>query len=86
VPEPELREKVCSQVATLLRELREERGLSMTALAAQAGLSRAMISHVEHGLRNPTVDTLLRIAAVLKVDASEILQRAEAGASKKGRS
>jgi transcriptional regulator with XRE-family HTH domain len=55
----------------------------MTELAAKAGLSRAMISHVEHELRNPTVDTLLRIAAVLKVDASEILRRAERAASKK---
>lgn len=81
--EVETRERVCSELAKVLRELREEQGISMTELAAKAGLSRAMISHVEHELRNPTVDTLLRIAAVLKVDASEILRRAERAASKK---
>jgi transcriptional regulator with XRE-family HTH domain len=83
VAEVETRERVCSELAKVLRELREEQGISMTELAAKAGLSRAMISHVEHELRNPTVDTLLRIAAVLKVDASEILRRAERAASKK---
>lgn len=80
--ESKLREAVCSQVAKLLRELRVERGLSMTELAARAGLSRAMISFIEHELRNPTLDTLLRIASVLKVDLADVLKRAEAEASK----
>jgi transcriptional regulator with XRE-family HTH domain len=82
VSESKLREAVCSQVAKLLRELRVERGLSMTELAARAGLSRAMISFIEHELRNPTLDTLLRIASVLKVDLADVLKRAEAEASK----
>jgi transcriptional regulator with XRE-family HTH domain len=53
-----------------------ERGLSMTQLAASAGLSRAMISFVEHEKRNPTLDTLLRITAVLDVNLSDILVKA----------
>ena len=82
----ELRDRACSEVAKILRELREQRGLSMTELAAQAGLSRAMISFIEHELRNPTLDTLLRVAAVLKVDLADIIRDAETRVSKKRRS
>jgi transcriptional regulator with XRE-family HTH domain len=54
----------------------------MTELAARSGLSRAMISFIEHELRNPTLDTLLRIAAALKVDLAEVLKRAAVAAGK----
>ena len=36
-----------------------------------------MISLVEHDLRNPTLDTLLRIADALDFDLSEVIKRAE---------
>jgi transcriptional regulator with XRE-family HTH domain len=85
VSDAELREKTCSQVARILKELREEKELSMTELAARAGLSRAMISFIEHELRNPTLDTLLRIATVLKVDLAEVLQNASTAAAKSKR-
>ena len=86
VLDSQLREAVCSQVAKLLKDLRVERGLSMTELAARAGLSRAMISFIEHEFRNPTLDTLLRITAVLKVDLADVLRKAEIQAAKKPRS
>jgi transcriptional regulator with XRE-family HTH domain len=70
------RDALCSSVAQQLKEIRLERGLSMTQLAASAGLSRAMISFVEHEKRNPTLDTLLRITAVLEVNLSDILVKA----------
>ena len=70
------REAVCSQVARLLREARRKRGLSMTELAARAGLSHAMISFVERELRNPTLDTMLRVCAVMEVKLGELLTQA----------
>ena len=48
----------------------------MTKVAAEAGLSQQMISYVERGMRSPTLDTLLRIAGVLKVDLWKILKSA----------
>lgn len=81
----ESRERVCSEVAKALRELREQRGLSMTELAARAGLSRAMISFIEHELRNPTLDTLLRIAEVLDVELSDVIANAKRAALRRGR-
>jgi transcriptional regulator with XRE-family HTH domain len=48
----------------------------MDQLAAKSGLSQPMISYVERGLRNPTLDTLLRIASALDVDLSKLLEQA----------
>ena len=67
---------VCSQVARLLREERERKGMSMTTLAERAGLSQQMISYIERELRNPTLNTLLRVADALELDAAEVLRRA----------
>lgn len=64
------------QVAKLVHEKRIERGLSMTELAARAGLSRAMISFVEREIRNPSLETLLRITAVLKVELADLVREA----------
>jgi transcriptional regulator with XRE-family HTH domain len=82
VSESKLREATCAAVASLLRETREQRGLSMTQLAELAGLSRAMISFTERELRNPTLDTLLRICAALKVDLADIIRKAAKGSSR----
>jgi transcriptional regulator with XRE-family HTH domain len=54
----------------------------MTVLADRAGLSQAMISFVERDLRNPTLDTLLRMAAVLEVDLADVIKRATKTAAK----
>ena len=48
----------------------------MNILAQKSGLSQAMISLVERDLRNPTLDTLLRIAFALEIDLAEIIKRA----------
>jgi len=75
--------QVCSQVARILREEREKRGLSMTVLAARAGLSRAMISFVEREIRNPSLETMLRMASVLELDLGKIISKAIKQAAKK---
>lgn len=69
-------------MARLLREQREAAGLSMNSVAAKAGLSHAMISRVEHELRKPTLDTLLRIAGALDIDLWPMLKKAEAAAKR----
>jgi transcriptional regulator with XRE-family HTH domain len=68
---------ICSEVAKLLKAQRERHQLSMTALAAKAGLSQQMISYVERGTRNPTLDTLLRITQALDIPLGPIIARAE---------
>lgn len=56
----------------------------MTALAEKAGLSQQMVSYVERGMRQPTLDTLLRISDALDADPATLLGRATIGARKIG--
>jgi len=67
------------EVIRLLRKERTRRQISMLRLAQQSGLSVAMISYVERGMRNPTLDTLLRVAIALDVDLSKLLKQASKG-------
>jgi transcriptional regulator with XRE-family HTH domain len=78
-------DEICSHVARILRDERKQRGLSMTALAQKAGLSRAMISFVESEFRNPSLETLVRMAYVLDVNLAEIIQRAQDAVARKKR-
>lgn len=64
-------------LASNLRKLRQDRGLSQEALADIAGLHRTYVSSVERCERNATLDTLDRLATALEVKPSELLQDAE---------
>ncbi len=77
------REAVCANVALILRQERERKGLSMTRVAEMSGLSQGMISFVEHEERNPSLDTLLRICGAMEIDLSAVLIRAENAAKKR---
>lgn len=73
---------MCARVAQILRQERERRGLSMNSVAERAGLSQQMVSYVERQMRNPTLETMLRIAAALDIDPVELLRRAVKAAKK----
>ena len=73
---------VCLKVAALLRQARCRQELSMSSVAARAGLSYQMISYVERGLRVPGLDTLLRIASALEIDPADLLRQAILEASR----
>src|SRR5689334_1990166 len=50
-----------------VRALRTARGMSLSSLAAAAGIGKATLSELEAGRRNPTLDTLYAIAGPLGV-------------------
>jgi len=50
-----------------LRQLREEAGISMRALAQLSGLSANALSMIERGLSSPSVSTLNKLAGALKM-------------------
>ncbi len=64
--------------AEVLREIRQEKGLSQEELADRAGLHRTYISQVERGLKSPSLRSLEQIAQALGVPASALLRRMEA--------
>lgn len=64
-------------LATRIRQLREQLGLSQQELADQSGLSRVHISGLERGVSSPAVESLIKIAKVLQVTVSELLKDIE---------
>jgi transcriptional regulator with XRE-family HTH domain len=71
-----LLDAISSQVARLLKEEREKRGLSLNVVAQRAGLARQTVSYVEQEIQNPTLETLLRITSVLEIDLEKLIARA----------
>lgn len=67
---------LCAQIVRLLREEREAKGLSKYAVAARCGLSEQMIGYVERGLRQPSLETVVRMAAGIQVDLPQLIARA----------
>jgi transcriptional regulator with XRE-family HTH domain len=61
------RNAVSVNVGERLRELREERNISMRTLAARSGLSANALSMIERGKASPSVSTLYKLAEALGV-------------------
>ena len=56
-----------------LRSVRLLKGHSQQTLAVHSGVSQKHISHIEQGKADPTVGTLSRIAAVLRVPIGDLI-------------
>ena len=54
-------------VGTRLRQLREERSMSMRSLATASGLSANALSMIERGKTSPSVSTLYKLADAMGV-------------------
>jgi XRE family transcriptional regulator, regulator of sulfur utilization len=59
-------------------------GLSLSALAARAGIGKATLSEIEAGNRNPTLETLYSIAAALELPLVELIGRPDQGSAAPG--
>ena len=66
-------EEAGGQIGDNLRRLRQERGLTLEALAAKSGVSRAMISKIERRDAVPTATVLGRLALGLEVGLSQLI-------------
>jgi transcriptional regulator with XRE-family HTH domain len=62
-----------ASVGGRIRDLRTERGFSLTALAVATRLGKGTLSELERGQRNPTLDTLFAIATALSVPLGDLL-------------
>ena len=65
------------QIGANLKQLRTERGLTLGQLSSLAGISKAMLSELEKGNANPTINTLWKIANGLKVPYTRLMEGAE---------
>lgn len=57
-----------------LRELREQSGRSLRALAAELDISASALSQIERGAMQPSVNRLLAIVSALDVPLSEVFE------------
>jgi transcriptional regulator with XRE-family HTH domain len=62
-----------------IREIRLARGLTLTALADATGLSTGLISQVERGLADPSLETLRRIAKVFEIPLFSLFRQEDIG-------
>jgi transcriptional regulator with XRE-family HTH domain len=61
------------ELGARIRTRRLDLGLSQEALAHQARIDRSYVGSLEAGMRNPSLDTLCKIAKALAVDVGELL-------------
>jgi transcriptional regulator with XRE-family HTH domain len=66
-------------LGTRLRELREERSLSLKVLATKAGVSESFVSQVERGSANPSVASLRKLAEALGMSIGALFEDHGAG-------
>lgn len=66
---------VLTNIGPSLRELRKNRGLTLSELAADSGYSEGYLSGVETGATVPSISALSVIAAVLGADVSAFFPR-----------
>jgi len=68
------------RIARRVRELRDEQGFSLDALAERSGVSRSNISLIERGQSSPTAVVLDRLATGLGVTVASLFERTRAAA------
>lgn len=54
--------------------LRRDRGWSQESLGAEAGLHRTFVAHMERQVRNPSLNSIEKIAAAFGIQVWEILR------------
>jgi len=61
------------EIGKRIEEIREQVGLSQSALARAVGTSQSAISQIEAGERNPSFDMLRQIAKALRVSIPHLV-------------
>ena len=67
------------RVGPRLKNLRRQRGVTLTALAANTGISKSTLSRLETGQRRPSLELLLPLALVYGVPLDDLVGAPEVG-------
>jgi len=60
-------------VGQILRSTRENKGLLLREVAAQANIDQAILSKIERGERRATKNQIIRLAEVLRLNKNDVL-------------
>ena len=66
-----------------IKTQRASLGISQEELAYRAGLHRTYVSDLERGARNPSVDSIEKLASALELSVSMLFEQADSGAEAK---
>lgn len=67
------KEMLSAQIGHRLRHYRQQRQLSLDALADVTGVSKPMLGQIERGVSNPSVATLWKIASGLRIPFTALI-------------
>ena len=56
-----------------LRKCRTEKNVSQEALAFESNVDRVFISHIEQGIKQPTITTIVKLARGLGISPVELV-------------
>ena len=79
VADPPAIPDVLAEVGSRLKRLRVRRGVTLTALAAETGISKSTLSRLENGQRKPSLELLLPLAEAHQVALDELVGAPEVG-------
>lgn len=68
---------IATAFGQVLRQLRKNAGLTQEQLGFESGLERNYISMLERGERQPTMNSLFKLASPLQVSPSSIVAQVE---------
>ncbi|MBV9820197.1 MAG: helix-turn-helix transcriptional regulator [Solirubrobacterales bacterium] len=66
-------DSLTARISRVVRERRRQTGDTLSQVAARAGLSKTILSRIENGHGNPSIDTLFRLARALELPLSALL-------------
>jgi transcriptional regulator with XRE-family HTH domain len=70
---------VLAEVGPRLKRLRTRRGVTLTQLAAETGISKSTLSRLESGQRKPSLELLLPLAQAHQVPLDELVGAPDVG-------
>lgn len=61
----------------VLRKMRKDKNINQEKLAADSNLNRSFISQLEHGRKQPSLNTIFRLAKALGMTPSTMISSVE---------
>jgi len=75
--------KALKAFSQVVREIRKQLHLTQEQLSERCNMHPVFISEIERGIRNPSLDTILKLAEGLEIAPGELINMALGGSSAK---
>ena len=69
-----MKQNIHMQIGKKIRDIRQKKGISLRDFEVTTGIARGDLSKIETGKRNPTLETIQRIADALHCEVEILLK------------